>query len=104
MKKSLSLILLVVSAGLLAACDSASSQLSYCYQVEDALVIIAPDALNSYDTVTIVDDLGEQETIGEIRGENFYYGDGSYLAFSNEEVLGFGGLIEGLSGPAVSCP
>lgn len=88
------------------------STLSSCYDVEGTLVIITPDAEEitgpegkvSYDAVTIVDELGEQVTAGEIRGQHFYYGDGSSLEFSEQEVLGSGGLIDGVRGNAVTCP
>lgn len=113
MSKIFPIALTILGTALLSGCSSVNPPtLSYCYQVEDALVIIAPDGKEvtglegnlSYDTVTIVDEFGEQETIGEIRDGRFYYGDGSSLAFSEQEVVGYGGLIEGLRGTTVTCP
>lgn len=111
MKNSL-FIFTLLSTLIFAACESSAPQVSYCYQVDETLVIITPEAEElvgleetvSIDTVTIVDELGEQVTYGEIRDGRFYYGDGSSLAFSDQEIMGYGGLIEGLSGPAVTCP
>lgn len=104
-------------AGVLSGCtDLATTKVSYCYALtEDPSVniVITPQGeeffnvdgtTTLYDTVRIVDSIGEEKTIGEIRNGSFYYGDGSRWEFSEQGARGFGGLVEGVVATKTNCP
>lgn len=117
MKKLITSVWVVGAAIVLGGCmGTQNTALSSCYElVEDPTtqIVITPKGKEfaspsgsntTYDTITLIDATGEQETLGEIREGSFYYADGSGWKMSEENAVGFGGLIEGLEAKKVACP
>lgn len=117
MKNITTIVGILLSVSALSGCGHlASKKPSYCYQLVDepgTMIIITPQGEEVsgvdgssifFDTVAVSDKEGEQKTVGEIREGSFYYGDGSRWEFNEQEAVGFGGLIEGMTATSTQCP